>query len=175
MNSIQDYNRKIVIIKILLVVCALTVSVAFAFSASGLSARYSSAGTGSDNARVAKWDVQIDIAEPDENGRSIISNGDSVTGSYKVSVTNRSETAAAVSLRFEGVPVGMVIHVNDGTKESKYDQKTNAVVIVNNNGTGWVIDSNGGQKEFIVRFSAYKGTSSNRFNININTIVDQID
>ena len=62
---------------------------------SGLYARYTASATGSDSARVAKFDVAVSIAPAD--GGVTLSN-DIKSGSYTIIIENKSEVAIEYSL-----------------------------------------------------------------------------
>ena len=64
---------------------------------SGLFARYTSTATGSDGARVAKWDVK---GSSDSTALTIQNIPDNDSGTYSFTVTNDSEVAMKYSIEF---------------------------------------------------------------------------
>ena len=88
MDKKKEYRPNQVFRAALVLLCAVLVSV---WMISGLLARYTAGGTGSDEARVASFDVTADLQNFEAEFPVQMKPGDSVTCSFDI--TNSSETA----------------------------------------------------------------------------------
>lgn len=95
-------NRKVNIpmCAALILLCLVLVS---SHLTSGLYARYTSSSTGSDSARVAKFEVETSGA--DENISVTADNSGSNNGTYIITIENKSEVAVSYNVSYQLTPV----------------------------------------------------------------------
>ncbi len=83
------------------------------FSSAYLLAKYTSSFDGSDNAKVAKWNVSYNTNNLSGDVLNLIS-GDGPT-SYTISVTSTSEVSAKYSIILSNVPSELEVKLDNGT------------------------------------------------------------
>lgn len=104
-----------------LLLCFVTAS---ACMMSGLLAKYSTTGSGSDEARVAKFDVVVS-GMPSDTIQVICNNYDGDTGVYTFTVTNNSEVAVEYDVKLTYTPdVNYITAKIDGTAVGWLDTST---------------------------------------------------
>lgn len=153
------------------------------FLAGTLAARYLTKGTGSDTARVAKWDVSAAVTPPaGDEGKTILPDGTSATGYYKVALTNNSEVAAAAKIEVAGIPAGMTVHVKNGTAENPAGDSIQDITAPANNYTAvltgdssWSMPCGSGTKFVYIYFTAASDVDSDKYGITITPEFTQID
>ena len=99
------------------------------FSSTYLLAKYTSSFDGSDNAKVAKWNVSYNTNNLSGDVLNLIS-GDGPT-SYTISVTSTSEVSAKYSIILSNVPSKLEVKLDNGT----YTTPTNNRVEFSNAGS----------------------------------------
>ena len=152
------------------------------FLAGALAARYLTSGTGSDTARVAKWDVSATVTPPADAEKIVSPDGTSQTGYYKVELTNNSEVAAAAKIEVAGIPEGMTVHVKNGNNSGPTGDSIQDVTATTDNytavlsgDTSWSMPYSSGTKYVYIYFTAAPTVSSNQYNITITPVFTQID
>ena len=89
----------------------------------GLLARYTTENQGTDSARVAKWDVDVQGPEDDVEIEYLVSPNDQ--GAYTVTIENKSEVAVTYSMTVEVEEVDFDIQVElEGKKLSTVESTT---------------------------------------------------
>lgn len=137
------------------------------FLAGALAARYLTSGSGSDSARVAKWDVDATVSAPADTAKVIPADGSTQTGHYTVVFTNNSEVAARATLEITGLPTGMTAYVREGATGDG---------IALTSWTGCNVAMNGGTATVYLYFTAATTVPSDKYQgITITPIFTQID
>lgn len=136
------------------------------FLAGALSARYIVGGTGSDTARVAKWDVSATVTPPADPAKVILADGSTQTGNYAVAFTNNSEVAARASVELAGLPSGMTAYVRETPAGAGVPLASL---------TGWNIAVNG-TKTVYIYFTAEPTVPSDKYGgITFTPVFTQVD
>lgn len=164
----------------LILVILVAVSV---FLAGAVAARYLTNGTGSDSARVAKWDVSATVTPPaDDAGKMIPADGSTGTAYYKVALTNQSEVAAAAEIEVAGIPKGMTVHVKNGTAAEAAGASIQDITADSDNYTAvltgdssWKMPYSSGTKYVYIYFTAATTVNSDKYDITITPVFTQID
>lgn len=104
---------------------------------SGLYARYTAKSLGSDNARVAKFDVTAEV-QPDENKE----------GKFTVLVTNESEVAVKYNIVVE-FTAPMSVSINDGEPQIPAENES----LVSFTDTSWILEPGSESPSHILQFA----------------------
>lgn len=86
-------------------------------------AKYRSRFSGSSDIKVAKWNTSINT-ENNQNKLFVVSENETDTNSYKITVNSTSEVSTKYSIVLTGIPVGLQVKLDDGM----YRATTNSVI-----------------------------------------------
>ena len=134
---------------------------------SNLIAKYSTTASGSDSARVAKFDVGTTTNSQPDKIELVPGDSDS-SGTYKFTIKNNSEVVVKNSVIVENVPENMQVKFKFNNSDPVYSSGTDIAFDVG------VLDI-GASVDCSLTFSALDGSTTQVAQVTIQVVAEQVD
>lgn len=133
---------------------------------SNLYAKYSTSATGSDSARVAKFDVSTNAGSNNQAEIALAAGDNASTGTYTFAIENHSEVVVKNTIIVENVPKNVKVTFNDET--SKTSDGADLAFYVGTLNIGDV-------RNCELTFSALEGSETQKTSVTIQVLTAQVD